>query len=102
MNERTSEGMNKEENKGMNEWMMNERENKGINEWINEWLFDPKAKLRALFIYTAERWSQTKFQPVQQGRMNGNPVADGWAGAVMQKPLAIQKCYGPTDRHGKV
>ena len=42
------------------------------------------------------------------------PVADGWAGAIMQKPLGIQKCDGrtdqptyrptnlPTDRHGKV
>ena len=35
---------------------------------------------------------------------------DGWAGAVMQRPLGIQKCdgptdgrtYRPTDRHGKV
>ena len=26
-----------------------------------------------------------------------NPVADGWAGAIMQKPLAIQKCEGSTD-----
>ena len=34
----------------------------------------------------------------KQGRIHGNPVADGWAGAVMRKPLAIQKCYGPTDR----
>ena len=31
----------------------------------------------------------------QQGRIHGNPVADGWAGAVMRKPLAIQ--FGPTD-----
>ena len=42
----------------------------------------------------------------KQGRIHGNPVADGWAGAVMQKPLGIQKCDGrtdgPTDRHGKV
>ena len=45
----------------------------------------------------------------EQGRIHGNPVADGWAGAVMRKPLAIQKCYGTdgrtdgrTDRHGKV
>ena len=38
-------------------------------------------------------------------RENGNPVADGWAGAVSQKPLGIQKCnrrtdgrtHGPTD-----
>ena len=42
----------------------------------------------------------------KQGGIHGNPVADGWAGAVMQKPLGIQKCDGPTDRptdrHGKV
>ena len=31
-----------------------------------------------------------------------NPVADGWAGAVTQKPIAIQKCDGRTDRNGKV
>ena len=33
----------------------------------------------------------------KEGRINGNPVADGWAGAVMQKPIAIQKCDGRTD-----
>ena len=33
----------------------------------------------------------------KQGRIYGNPVADGWAGAVMRKPLGIQKCDGPTD-----
>ena len=26
----------------------------------------------------------------KQGRIHGNPVANGWAGAVMQKPLGIQ------------
>ena len=31
----------------------------------------------------------------QQGWIHGNPVADGWAGAVMRKPLGIQKCDGP-------
>ena len=34
------------------------------------------------------------------GRIHGKIVADGWAGAVMLKPLAIQKgytTYGPTD-----
>ena len=35
---------------------------------------------------------------VQQGRIHGNPVADGWAGAVVRKPLVIQKCDQPTDR----
>ena len=34
---------------------------------------------------------------IQQGRKHGNPVADGWAGAVMRKPLGIQKCDGRTD-----
>ena len=34
---------------------------------------------------------------LKQGRIHGNPVADGWAGAVMQKPLGIQKCDLPTD-----
>ena len=29
--------------------------------------------------------------------MHGNPVADGWAGAVMQKTLGIQKCDRHTD-----
>ena len=32
-----------------------------------------------------------------QGRIHGNPVADGWAGAVMQKLPGIQKCDGRTD-----
>ena len=34
---------------------------------------------------------------IQQGRIRGRTVADGWAGAVMQKPLAIQKCDGRTN-----
>ena len=45
----------------------------------------------------------------KQGRIHGNPVADGWAGAVVRKPLGIQKCYETdrpndrrTDRHGRV
>ena len=45
----------------------------------------------------------------KQGRIHDNTVADGWAGAVVQKPLGIQKCYRMdrltdqrTDRHGKV
>ena len=33
----------------------------------------------------------------KQGRIDGNPVADGWAGAVMRKPLGIQKCDGRMD-----
>ena len=34
----------------------------------------------------------------KQGRIHGRTVADGWAGAVMPKPLIIQKCEGRTDR----
>ena len=33
-----------------------------------------------------------KWYRKKQGRIHGNPVADGWAGAVPQKPLGIQKC----------
>ena len=33
----------------------------------------------------------------EQGRIHGNSVADGWAGAVMRNPLAIQKCDGRTE-----
>ena len=32
----------------------------------------------------------------KQGRIHGNTVADGWAGAVVRKPLGIQKCDLPT------
>ena len=34
----------------------------------------------------------------QQGPIHGNPVEDGWAGAVPQKPLGIRKCDGRADR----
>ena len=43
------------------------------------------------------RGEETKRDGKKQGRIHGNPVADGWAGAVMRKPIAIQKCYGGTD-----
>ena len=41
----------------------------------------------------------------KQGWLHGNPVADKWAGAVMQNLLSIQKyyeTYRQTDQHGKV
>ena len=41
-----------------------------------------------LFIYPIKK---------QQGQIHGNPVADSWAGALMQNPLGIQKCAGPID-----
>ena len=34
---------------------------------------------------------------LSQHETRPNPVADGWTGAVMQKPLGIQKCYRPTN-----
>ena len=34
----------------------------------------------------------------KQGWIHGNPVVDGWAGAVMRKPFEIQKYYKWTDR----
>ena len=37
----------------------------------------------------------------EQGRIHGNPVADGWAGAIMRKPLGFQQnvlqTYRPTN-----
>ena len=33
----------------------------------------------------------------KHGRIHGNPVADGWTGAVPQKLLGIQKCDRRTD-----
>ena len=46
----------------------------------------------------------------KQGWIHGKTVADGWAGAVMQKPPKIQKYFrwtdgrtdGRTDQHDKV
>ena len=40
----------------------------------------------------------------KQGRTHDNPVADGWAGAIIQKLLAIlgNISDGRTNRHGKV
>ena len=40
----------------------------------------------------------SSFVTIEQGRTHGNPVADGWAGAVKQKQLAIQKRDRLTDR----
>ena len=31
-------------------------------------------------------------------RKQGRRVADGWAGLLMQEPIAIQKCDGRTDQ----
>ena len=38
----------------------------------------------------------------KQCRIHGMAVADGWAGAVMQKPLEFHIYLGHTDRHIKV
>ena len=34
----------------------------------------------------------------KHGQIHGRTVTDVWAGVMMQKPLAIQKYYGWTDR----
>ena len=38
---------------------------------------------------------QQNLSKYKQGRIHGKTVANGWAGAVMQKPLAIQDCDRP-------
>ena len=41
----------------------------------------------------------------KQGRIHGNLVADGWAGAVFQRTIASLEIFVTdrwTDRHGKV
>ena len=40
---------------------------------------------------------KTKKPKTKQGGIHGSPVMDGWAGAVTQKPLTIQKYFGRTD-----
>ena len=35
----------------------------------------------------------TRMILIKQGRIHGNPVADSWAGAVMQKQLAILEIF---------
>ena len=66
-----------------------------------------------LYIHVSDRAPRTENTAtgrakltLNQGRIHGNLVADGWAGAVMRKPPEIQECDGPTDgptdRHGKV
>ena len=54
----------------------------------------------SLFSYqTTALESVTKTNALeQQGWIHGTSVADGWAGAVMQKPLAIKKCDRRTDQ----
>ena len=38
-----------------------------------------------------------KLEKKKQGLIHGNPVADGWAGASLRKPLAVYKCDGRTE-----
>ena len=54
-------------------------------------------------IYSCTYFADTEYKidnrltNVEQGQIHGNPVPDGLTGAVMQKPLGIQKCDGRTD-----
>ena len=56
--------------------------------------------------YHADSLRVSTISSLKQGRIHGNPVADGWAGAVMQKTLGIQKydqpIYRPTYRPTRV
>ena len=68
-----------------------------------------KFLLWTVYFYDFESYLFDRELFYEQGQIHGTSVADGWAGAIMQKLLAIQKCYqrtdGPmqwTDRHGKV
>ena len=53
---------------------------------------------RLFFLKGGKEKRNGKAKGKEQGRIHGNPVADGRAGVVMRKPLGIQKCDGPTDR----
>ena len=44
-----------------------------------------------------EKKGAKKRHKTKQGQIHGNPVADNWAGAVMQKLPVIQKCDGRLD-----
>ena len=48
-----------------------------------------------IVVISSDKWSSCLSK--KQGRIHGNTVADGWAGAVMLKPIAIQKYFGRTD-----
>ena len=41
-------------------------------------------------------------QKKEHGRIHGNPIADSWAGAALQKLLGIQKYDGGPNQNGKV
>ena len=48
----------------------------------------------------ADGWAgavMRKLLGIKQGRIHGRTVADSWAGAVKRKPPGIQQCDGRTD-----
>ena len=51
----------------------------------------------ALSVQGSISWLVSHTLKKKQGWIQGNPVADGWAGAVMWKPLGIQNCDRQTD-----
>ena len=57
--------------------------------------------IHEVFCDVSDRTKKRNYH-INQGQIHGNPVADSWAGAVMQKPHGIQKCDRWTKRHGKV
>ena len=63
----------------------------------NERIEKQKQKQKEKQKQKGKKKNRKRIAKVEQGRIHGNTVADGWAGAVMQKPLAIQKYFGRTD-----
>ena len=79
-------------------WHGVEETERRINQQFDHPSTSDFAELNCIF----EFWCKNDFQDCnylkEQGRIHGNTVADDLAGAVMQKPIEIQKCDGPTDR----
>ena len=63
--------------------------------------FHPILKIGVFKVFLGGFWTKILSKHCwfnrKQGRIHGNPVADGWAGAVMLKPLGIQKGEGRMD-----
>ena len=57
-----------------------------------------RLRIAEALIWEREKWRKGEREIEKQGRIHGNPVTDGWAGAVMQKSLGIKKCDRPTVR----
>ena len=68
----------------------------------NKIIISPKRTCVHFSIAIRVKKAQQNLFSDKQGWIHDKTFADGWAGAVKQKLLAIQDCEGPTDRHSKV